>query len=307
MQGRTLHARRNGRLPVHSAAIGFVLFALGTPYAHAADEFDLDRVSADPALHARLPERIVKQGVLVVGSDTSYAPWEYLSEKDGKTPEGIDVDIAEAMTRKLGLRLSFQSAQFDSILPGLGSKYDLGISAFTITAERMQAVTFVSYFRSTNLWVVKAGNPAEFDPHNICGRQIAIQTGSAEETLVKRASEACVEDGKPALDILPFDSEEQSFTRVASGGADAAITGSSTVGYAVKMSEGALATLQPEGSLLDDTLDGIAIAKSDDALAAVVASALNDLIADKTYDQIFQKWGVVGAGIAQATVNPKTP
>lgn len=280
------------------------VLAGGALAAPGPQGFDPDTVAPDGALRAKLPERIRGAGVLVVGSDTSYAPWESLSEKDGSTPEGIDVDVAGALAHKLGLKLDYRSAPFDAIIPGLGSRYDLGISAFTITAERMQAVDFVSYFRSTNLWVVKKGNPAHFDPHAVCGRRVAVQTGSSEEALVRRESEGCVGRGTPSIDVLPFETEEQCITRVAAGGADAAITGSSVVGYAVSRSEGALETLEPEGALLDDTLDGIAVAKSEPALAAAVADAINAMIADGTYARIFRSWGVDSAGIARAQVDP---
>ena len=301
-----LRAATRGRRAV--ALMGLLtsaVLACGAVAASGSQRFDADIVAPDQALRAKLPERIRRAGVLVIGSDTSYAPWESLSEKDGSTPEGIDVDIAGALARKLGLSLDYRSAPFDAIIPGLGSKYDLGISAFTITAERMQAVDFVSYFRSTNLWVVRKGNPASFDPHAVCGRRVVVQTGSSEETLVRRESEACAGRSMPVIDVLPFDTEEQCITRVATGGADAAITGSSVVGYAVSRSEGALETLKPEGALLDDTLDGIAVAKSEPDLAAAVADAINAMIADGTYGKIFQSWGVDGASIARAQVDPE--
>lgn len=288
-----------------SAAALLAMQLQASSAAEAAQKLDLQSITPDAALGARLPDRIKKAGVLVVGSDTSYAPWEYLSAQDGRTPEGIDVDIAEALSRKLDLRLDFQTAQFASILPGLGTKYDLGISAFTITKERIKAVDFVSYFQSVNLWVVKSGNPSRFDPLDICGRGIAVQTGSAEETLVRQASDTCVQQGKHALNLLPFETVDQCFTRVAAGGVDALIAGSSVAGYAVTQSGGALETLPAPAALADHALDGIAVAKSDAALSAVVAAAINALMADGIYARIFEKWGVNDVGISRAEINPE--
>ena len=287
-----------------------VIGSIGTlPHLAEAQEkpvFDVDTVVTDPALAAKLPERIAKAGMLVVASDTAYAPWEYLSEADGQTPEGIDVDLAKAMAKTLGLQLDWRTAEFDSILPALGAKYDLGISAFTITNERMNAVNFVSYFLSGNLWVVQAGNPSHFDPHDVCGRPVALQSGSYYERIVQMGSEACVAGGKKAIEILPFSAQTEALTRVATGGADATISGNSTMGYAAQQSHGRLETLKPvAGTFTQTDVNGIAVSKKDEALTELTAAVINELIQNGVYGKIFKMWGVEDGVIAKAEVNPK--
>lgn len=293
------------RTAVRVAFAAWAMASVGVAAAAEPSGFDPDTVATDPALAAKLPEHIAKAGVLVIGADTSYAPWEYISEKDGQTPEGIDVDIAKAMAKTLGVKLDFQTAQFDAILPALGAKYDLGISAFSITNERMQAVNFVSYFQSGSLWAVKAGNPAGFDAKDICGRVIAIQSGSFHEELIRQESEACVAAGKKAIEMVPFSAQTEALTRVAAGGADATVSGSSTIGYAAKQSDGRLETLRPTGALGEFGLNGIAIAKKDTALTDLVAETTNKLIKDGVYKQIFAAWGVDDSAIPLAEINPK--
>ena len=79
-------------------------------------------------------------GTLTVGTDTSYAPAEFLAE-DGKTPVGFDVDLSKALAAVFGLKENAVSSTFDSIIPSVGSKYDIGISSFTVTKERMEPST----------------------------------------------------------------------------------------------------------------------------------------------------------------------
>ncbi|MGE0653613.1 MAG: transporter substrate-binding domain-containing protein, partial [Alphaproteobacteria bacterium] len=136
----------------YTSAVLLALCVSGTAFA---DGYDTSGIAVNPELAARVPARIKEAGVLIIGSDTAYAPWEYIGE-DGQTPEGIDVDIANAVGRKLGVKIDFQTAAFDAIIPALGTKYDLGISAFSVTNERMKVVNFVNYFVSTSLWAVKA-------------------------------------------------------------------------------------------------------------------------------------------------------
>jgi polar amino acid transport system substrate-binding protein len=295
----------NRRTYLQSAAAIATVFTIGMAGTAFADGFDTSGIKTDPALAARLPEKIKSAGVIIIGSDTAYAPWEYISEKDGQTPEGIDVDIANAIGRKLGVKIDFQTSAFDAILPALGTKFDIGISAFTISNERMKVVNFVSYFDSGSLWAVKAGNPTRFDPADYCGRKIAIQSGSWHEGIISEASKACIAAGKPELDVLPFATQTEALTRVAAGGADATVSGSSTLGYAAKQSNGALETIAPpDGIFAERGPNGIAVVKSDMALTQLVADTVNQLIADGTYQALFDHWGVGMEVVKKAEVNP---
>lgn len=282
-----------GLLAINAASPGSPAFAAG---------FDASGIKADPALAARLPEKIKATGTLIVGSDTTYAPWEYLSETDGQTPEGIDVDIAKAIAARLGVRVDYQTATFDAIIPAIGSRYDLGISAFSITNERMKVVNFVNYARSGSLWVVKAGNPSGFDVNDICGKTIAIQTGTYYEGLIAKANAACTSSGKAAITVVPFSKQVEALTRVAAGGADATYSGSATMGLAAKQSNG---MLEAAGEVHDYGPMGIAIVKSDQVLTQLVADAINSLIADGTYAAIFDNWGAQTDIVEKATINPQ--
>lgn len=289
------------RLPLLAA-----LALTATTYVASAQSFDTSAVKLDDALAARVPEKIKAAGVLTIGSDTAYAPWEFLSEKDGQTPEGIDVDIANAIGKRLGVKIEFQTSAFDAILPALGTKFDLGISAFSITSERMEAVNFVSYADTGDLWAIKAGNPTNFDPTNPCGHKIAIQSGTYHEKAILKENDRCKAEGKAEIEIIPFATQPETLTRVAVGGADATVSGEAGIGYAAKQSKGVLETLKADtGPFSDHGPNGIAVAKSDMALTQLVADTINSLIADGTYKAILDSWGIGSAIVDKAEVNPK--
>ena len=282
-----------------------LLAALGLAPSASAEGFDTSGIKVDATLAARLPERIKAAGMITIGSDTAYAPWEYLSEADGQTPEGIDVDIAKAIGARLGIKVDYQTATFDAIIPAIGSRYDIGISAFSITNERMKAVNFVSYFDSGSLWAVKSGNPTKFDPADYCGRKIALVTGAWEETIVAEENKACKAAGKAEIEVLPFATQNEAITRVVAGGADATVTGSSTIGYAVSQSNGRLETMKaPVGEFSQRGSNGIAVAKADMELTQLIADTVNQLIADGTYQALFDHWGVGMEVVKKAEVNP---
>jgi polar amino acid transport system substrate-binding protein len=289
------------RMPLMAA-----LIVSGSTCTAFAQSFDTSAITIDDALAARLPEKIKAAGVLTIGSDTAYAPWEFLSEKDGQTPEGIDVDIADAIGKKLGVKIDFQTSAFEAILPALGTKYDLGVSAFSITNERMKAVNFVSYAETGSMWAVKTGNPTKFDPADPCGRKVAIQSGSYHERAINQENERCKTEGKAAIDILPFSKQPEALTRVAAGGADATVSGEAGIGYAAKQSKGAFEMLEPTtGPLSRRGPNGIAVAKADTALTELIADTINSLIADGTYQALLDTWGVGSVIVDKALVNPE--
>lgn len=278
---------------------------LGLAGMASAQGFDVSKIAVNEELAARLPDKIRQAGVLVGGSDNDYAPWEYLAGADGQTPEGIDIDIGNAIAAKLGVKYESRTAQFTTILPALGTNYDLGLSAFSITEERKKVVNFVSYTETGNEWLIKAGNPAGFDPKDICGRQIAVQSGSRHEEKLGVVNKECVDAGKPELELLPFKTQTEAVTRVAAGGADATVTGSATALYAAFKSNGTLETVRPVGEALDVRgLNGIAITKADVALTELIGDTLNTLIEDGTYNAILDTWGMGAVGLEKAEINP---
>ena len=141
-----------------SAAMMFSVAACGTTDSGDAKSdskaknttvgYDVSTIKKDDEL-AKLAAsaKTVKDGELSVGMELSYAPAEFYAE-DGKTPVGYDVDISKAIAQTLGLKPKIVSSMFDTIVPSIGSKYDLGITAMTITEERLQSVDFVSYYLS---------------------------------------------------------------------------------------------------------------------------------------------------------------
>ena len=262
--------------------------------------YDVSGVTKDDDIAAMLPESVTKDGKLTVGMDTSYAPAEFLAE-DGKTPIGFDVDIAKALANMFGLEAVPQTSNFDSIIPSIGTKYDIGISSFTITPERMEAVDFVSMFKAGSTWVVKKGNPNKVDTSNLCGLKIAVQTGTTQEEEVNAAAKQCKADGKSEVQILSNKLQTDVTTNVATGKADVFYADSPVAGYAIAQTED---TLEALGEDVGVTKEAVAIKKGDSDTAKAVQAALQKLMDDGTYMKILKHWGVETGAIDKAEINP---
>ena len=158
--------------------------------------YDVSGVQKDDELAKLVTEgTTVKDGELSSGMELSYAPAEFYAE-DGKTPVGYDVDMTKAIAQVLGLKPKIVSSMFDTIIPSIGTKYDLGITSMTITKERMESVDFVSYYRAGSTWAVQKGNPKKLDASDMCGAKIAVQTGTTQEDDANDIAKGCKADNK---------------------------------------------------------------------------------------------------------------
>ena len=258
--------------------------------------------TVDEALAAKVPDTIKSDGKVLIGTDASYAPNEFL-DADGKTVVGWDVDLFNAVAAKLGLQTEWQSATFDAIIPGVQSgKYEMGISSFTINDERKQQVNMASYFSAGTQWGTKTGNPTGVQPDNACGKKVAVQTNTVQDTedLPKR-DEACTGAGNPAITVDRYQRQDQATAAVVSGKDDAMLADSPVLAYAVKQTNGQLELL---GDIYDAAPYGYIIEKDQADFAQAIADAVSALITDGTYKTILEKWGVQAGAIDNPAVNP---
>ena len=147
----------------------------------AVPEVDLADLTEVPEIAALVPAEIRERGELINGAALNYAPGEFV----GSTGEaiGYDIDILAAIGAVLGLSTRTEAAVFAQIIPAVGSTYDVGISSFTVNEERLAAVDMVSYFQAGISYAVKAGNPYDIHPDDLCGKRVALQVGTYQEEL----------------------------------------------------------------------------------------------------------------------------
>jgi polar amino acid transport system substrate-binding protein len=261
----------------------------------------LPSVAADQALAGQVPDSVKSDGTISVGTDSTYAPSEFLAE-DGSTIIGFDVDLFTLVAQKLGLKAEFTTAPFDSIIAGVGSgKYEVGVSSFTINPERLASVNMVSYFNAGTQWSTKKGNPAGVDPDNACGKKVAVQTGTVQVDDITARSKACTDAGNPEITIDQYDAQSDATAAVVSGKDDAGLADSPVMAYAVQQTNGQLELL---GDVYDAAPYGYVIPQDQTQFAQAVAAAVKSLIDDGSYQDVLQRWGVQAGAITDPTVNP---
>jgi polar amino acid transport system substrate-binding protein len=258
-------------------------------------------VTADQELADQVPSAISSDGTITVGTDATYAPNEFL-DADGQTVIGFDIDLFRAVAAKLGLDVTFTPAPFSAIIPGVSSgKYEIGVSSFTISADRVEQTNMVSYFNAGTQWATAEGNPDQVDPDAACGKKVAVQRATVQVDDVTARSEECTSDGESAIQIDQYQGQDQATSAVVSGKDQAMLADSPVIAYAVSQTDGRLEKL---GSLYDSAPYGYVVAKDDTDFADAVAAAVNALMDDGTYQEILDSWEVGDGAIDEAQVNP---
>ncbi len=264
----------------------------------------LDAVQVDDALAAQVPADIKDKGTLVVGSNVQSAPNNFYAA-DGSTVIGSDHDLITAVGKKLGLDVEYQNQDFGSLITSLQSgRVDVTIAAMNDTAERQQAIDFVDYLTSGITLMVQKGNPDDITgPDSLCGKAIAVVTGTSQQEFAEATSTQCESDGEEALDITVTDSDSQNQTQLRTGRIDAIVNDLPSAVYISKTTQDGQAFEVVPGDVIDGAPYGIGVNKDDAELRDAIAAAFDSLIDDGTYGEVLDAWGITSGSVTEATVN----
>jgi len=134
-------------------------------------------------------ERIRTRGVISIATDASFPP--FAAVDDTGNLFGFDIDLAEALGRRLGVQVEFENIAYDALLGVvLSERNDAVISAYVIQPERMAEVAFTrAYFVNGTVAVVRADRQNNFTGEPLdWARQktIAVEYGANGDALARR-------------------------------------------------------------------------------------------------------------------------
>lgn len=157
-------------------------------------------------------DRVLDRGVLVVGTEPEFPPFE--SRNANGDLVGFDIDLARAIATDLGVDVRFETMAFDSLPSALGvGKIDVILSGMTATPERAKSRTFTdSYFRTQLCLLVHVGAGIEV-PQDADGKRIVVKLGTTGDINAARLF--------PRAEITKFDTEGACALEVIHGRADA--------------------------------------------------------------------------------------
>jgi polar amino acid transport system substrate-binding protein len=244
---------------------------------------------------AMLPEfSTVEEGVLTVGSDIPYPPFEF---REGDELTGFDVELMEEIANRLGLSdVKWVDTSFDTIFTQLaGGRFDAVASATTITDEREEIVNFSDpYYLSQQALTINSEKTPDITSVDdlSSGDVVAVQQGTTGEKWAR-------ENLPDGVDIRSFPESPDGFTALEAGNVTGVINDEPT----------ALAEIANRSGLeVATTIDtgeryGFPVNPENPSLLEAVNAVLGEMIADGTYAQIYSNYPDLppGGNIAESS------
>ncbi|MFE6665391.1 ABC transporter substrate-binding protein [Streptomyces sp. NPDC057697] len=257
-------------------------------------------VREDEAAAKLLPADVRAAGTLTIAASVGNPPGAtYLA--DGRTVAGTDIDFADAVARKLGLRFTREVASFEAILPALGSgKYDVGTGNFGVTEERRATIDFVTYINDGQGFAVREDSRLKkvTDLVQLCGLTVGTGAGTTFEVTLEENRHRCADAGREPYEVKTYNDQGATWASLQQGRSDVLMSTINGLRYAVRQQEGV--RFLNEFKRLDV---GFAFKKGT-ALAPAFRAAVNGLKADGTYDRILKKWGIGPSAIRTSQISP---
>ncbi|MGK5441899.1 transporter substrate-binding domain-containing protein [Micromonospora sp. URMC 105] len=264
-------------------------------------------VDTDSALAKKVPADLRGKGTITVATNAPYQPFiDFKVEGKNDEFKGLDYDLFQAASARLGLKATFSQQPFDGLVPGLqAGKYDAIAGGITDKKERQQVATFVDYSASGTGFLVKTGNPlAVKSVADLCGRKVAVQKASNQaKNLTNYTKDSCPA-GK-AIEVKEYPENPQAV--------QALIAGNVEVVAATKVNlVDTAATLAGKAELVEDagapngwlaSPNGFGFLKAKKELAEAYRAAVQSLIDDGTYGKILAQWKQTPIAIKQATID----
>jgi polar amino acid transport system substrate-binding protein len=251
------------------------------------------------AFAIELPPEIAKAGSIKVAIVPNYPPMEF-RDPATSTLTGFDVELGEALGRKLGVKIAWQETGFDQMMPAIATgRVDAILSGMTDLASRQDTATFVDYLRSGPRFFVQQSRAAEFkDVAALCGKTVGASRRTSFPKHIADWSDAHC-DGNP-IKFVGTEGSADARTQLKQGRVDAAVQGGETLPYVMDLEPGAYV---PVGDVFAIQFTGLALGVKDKALQQAIAEALDGLIADGSYRALLAKWKLTEYGIEKAMIN----
>ncbi|MDR2650354.1 MAG: transporter substrate-binding domain-containing protein [Clostridiales bacterium] len=232
---------------------------------------------------------LLKPGVLQVGCEIGYPPFEYFSD-DGVTPVGVDIDLGDAIAAELGVSVERIDTAWDGIFAGLAAKkYDVIISAVTINAERMENMDFsMPYIENWQSIVIKKGGSTIAEVKDLDGKNVAYQDATTSDEYL----DDLINTGVLNCERFEYAKVMNCFDDLNLGRVDAVLCDSTVAdGYIAREPDKfEISWLQSSEPDSEPETFGIAIKKGNEKLLNAINDALKKLDESGKLDEIRTNW-----------------
>jgi polar amino acid transport system substrate-binding protein len=217
---------------------------------------------------------------LTVGSDVPYPPFEEFGKTKSEF-KGFDVELVEAIGKKIGRPVEFQDTSFDTIFRDLAQgKFDMVASATTITKEREETVDFTNpyYLPSAQSIVVTKGNSDLKTGKDLEGLIVGVQQGTTGEEYV--------EEEIKTKELRTFPQGPDTVPALKAGTIDAVVIDRPVAENFIA----ADSDLEISGGIETEEQYGFVVQQGDEELLDELNEGLKEVIDSGEYKTIYTKW-----------------
>lgn len=168
-----------------------------------------------------LLDKITASGVLVIGTEGTYAPNSYHDENDNLT--GFDVEVGRAIAEELGVKAEFVEAEWDSLFAGLDSgRVDVIINEVEYSQERAEKYDFSQpYTYVHGALLVAQSNEDILRFEDLAGKRAAQNLTSSWGKMAESYG----------AEIVSVDAMHQTMEQITTGRADATLNAETAFSY----------------------------------------------------------------------------
>lgn len=217
-----------------------------------------------------------KNTKIILGTNAEFPPFEY-REKGEIT--GFDMELAEAISKKIGRELEIKDMAFDGLIPALQSKkIDLIAAGMTATDERRKNVSFTaSYYESSQVIIVGEDNTDIKGIKDLEGKKVGVQLGTTGDTEAQK-----IKDVK----LKKYNAAFAGIMELKNKKIEAIILDSEPAANFVRENQG----LKILSENLTKEEYAMAVSKDNEKLLKEIDDALTELRKNGEYDSLFEKY-----------------
>ena len=215
------------------------------------------------------------EAVLTMATNAEFPPFEYL---EGETIVGPDVDMANAIAEKLGMKLEITNIDFDAALTGAATgKYDVAVAGITANDDRRKNMDFTNdYYKASQAIIVTADSEIKAAA-DLTGKVVSCQEGTTGEQYLLDNN----------YEIQSFKTGAEAVTALTSGKVSAVVIDDAVARALSAKQEGKTVVLD---EAMTQENYAIATKKGNTELVEKINKAIDELKAEGKLAEIFAKY-----------------
>ena len=239
---------------------------------------------------------VCSAGKIQVSTDPAYPPQSSLDPKTN-TYVGFDIDVANEIAKRLGVKTAWQTPSWDVITAGnWNGRWDMSVGSMTVTADRANVLNFTpAYYYTPASVAVNSSDTTTNEASQLDGKKIGVGIGTTYQDYLKGDLNIpgytfTYAISSPQIVTYNTDSTAIQDLAVGNGRLDAVMSATPTLEQAVKKGVpirlvGEPLFYEPLAVAFDKSAP-----KDSTSLTDAVSQIITDMHADGTLSELSMKW-----------------